>query len=167
MKANWKTKFMSGLILGSLVLSLTAIVAAQEPSGGPDGRPPHQRALDKPRREDHAKRLRARLDKLVERKILEPNQSHRVMLFFQQKDDDRKAEWDKMKGMTPEDRDTYMQQQCILRCQKRPDLIKDLMEGAGLSQEQAKAVAQEMRPPHGPGGPGPGPEPDRQAPPTH
>lgn len=162
MKANWKTKLVSGLILGSLVLSLTAIVAAQEPSGGPDGGPPAQ--LDKPRPEDHAKRLRASLDKLVEKKILEPDQSHRVMLFFQQKDDERKAEWDKMKGMTPEDRDTYMQQQCILRCQKRPDLIKDLVEGAGLSQEQAKAVAQEMRPPHGPGGPGPGP--DRQAPPT-
>ena len=164
MKANWKTKLMSGLILGSLVLSLTAIVAAQEPSGGPDGGPPTQ--LDKPRPEDHVKRLRASLDKLVEKKILESDQSHRVMLFFQQKDDERKAEWDKMKSMTPEDRDTYVQQQCILRCQKRPDLIKDLMEGAGLSQEQAKAVAQEMRPPHGPGGPGPGPGPDRQAPPS-
>jgi len=59
-----------------------------------------------------------------------------------------------------------MQQQCVQRCQQRPDLVKDLMEGAGLTQTQAKAVADEMRPPrgpgpdvrggpHGPGGPGP------------
>lgn len=164
MNASWKTKLMSGLILGSLVLSLTAIVAAQEPPGEPGDGPPDRAQSDKPRPEDQAKRLRASLDKLVEQKVLEADQSQRIMLFFQQKSDERKAEWEKMKSMTPEERDTYMQQQCILRCQKRPDLIKDLMEGAGLSQEQAKAVAQEMKPPRVPGGPGPGP--NHQSPPT-
>ncbi len=167
MKNTWKKRLMSGLILGSLVLSLTAVVAAEETQGGPPPGPDTMQA-GKPGHDDHVKRLRAGLDKLVEKKVLESEQAHRVMLFFQQKDTERKAEWEKMKGMTTEERDAYMQQQCLQRCKKRPDLVKDLMEGAGLSQAQARAVAQEMRPPHGPGGPGApgGPAPDHQAPPA-
>ena len=164
MKIKWHKRILSALVLGSLALSLTAVGMAQAaaaPGPGPDAiqadRPPHPG--------DHAQRLQATLSKLVEKKVIDAEQSHRVMLFFQQKDTERKAEWEEMKGMTSEERDAYLEQQCIQRCKKRPDLIKDLMEGAGLSQEQAKALAQEMRPPHGPGR-GPGPEGQNPPPPA-
>ena len=147
MKIKWHKRILSALVLGSLALSIAAVSIAQ-------AAPPHPG--------DPAQRLQATLSKLVEKKVIDAEQSHRVMLFFQQKDTERKAEWEKMKNMTPEERDAYMEQQCIQRCKKRPDLIKDLMEGAGLSQEQAKALAQEMRPPHGPSH---GPGPDGQNPP--
>lgn len=156
MKIKWHKRILSALVLGSLALSLAAAGMAQAaaaPGDGPDSiqadRPPHPG--------DHVQRLQATLSKLMEKKVIDAEQSHRVMLFFQQKDAERKAEWEKRKGMTSEERDAYLEQQCIQRCKKRPDLIKDLMENAGLSQEQAKALAQEMRPPHGPGR-GPGPE---------
>ncbi len=58
----------------------------------------------------------------------------------------------KMRSMTPKERDTYHQQ----KFNQHPDLIKELKDIAGLSDEQAKAVADVTRPPHRPspeGGP--------------
>ena len=158
MSVNWKEKIMGGLILGSLVLSLTAVAVAQEPRDAPVPIPEAMQS-EKPFPEDPTQRLRARLDILMRKKVLDADQARRVMLLFQQKDHNRKAEWQKVKGMTPEERDAYMENQCIKRCQNRPDLIKDLMEHSGLSREQAVAVAQEMRPPHGPAPNGVGPDP--------
>lgn len=161
MNTNWCQKLASGLVLSSLLLSLSVVDAA-EPPNGPPGPNPDAIQTGKPRPEDQAQRLRATLNKLVEKKIIEADQAHRVILFFHQKESERKSEWDKIQSLNADERETYLQQQCIQRCQKRPDLVKDLMEGAGLTQEQAKAVADEMHPPHGPGGPGgpsgPGPE---------
>ena len=164
MKIKWHKRILSALVLGSLALSLAAVGMAQAaaaPGPGPDAvqtdRPPQPG--------DHIQRLQTTLNKLVEKKVIDLEQSHRVMLFFLQKDADRKTEWEKVKSMTPEERDAYLEQQCIQRCKKRPDLIKDLMENAGLSPEQAKALAQEMRPPHGPGR-GPGPEGQNPPPPA-
>ena len=163
MNINWSKKLASGLVVSSLLLSL-AVAMAAEPPNAPPGPNPDAVQTGKPRPENHAQRLRATLKKLVEKKIIETDQAHRVILFFHQKDTERKAEWDKIQALSADERETYMQQQCIQRCQKRPDLVKDLMEGAGLTQDQAKAVADEMRPPRGPGpdvrgGPGgPGPE---------
>lgn len=156
MNINWRKKITGGLLLSSLALSLSAVAFAAEPPNSTAG--PKQNGIyaGNPRPEDPAQRLRSTLNKLVEKKVIEADQSHRVILFFQQKDAERKAEWDKIQGLSAEEREAYMQQQCIQRCQKRPDLVKDLMEGAGLTQEQAKAIAGEMRPPHGPGPDGPG-----------
>ena len=160
MNINWSKKLASGLVLSSLLLSLAVALAAEPPNAPPVPNPDAVQA-GKPRPEDHAQRLRATLKKLVEKKIIEADQAHRVILFFHQKDTERKAEWDKIQALSADERETYMHQQCIQRCQKRPDLVKDLMEGTGLTQDQAKAIADEMRPPYGPvpGGPGgPGPE---------
>ena len=165
MKIKWHKRLLSALVLGSLAVSLTVVGLAQAAPPAPGSGPDAAQAGRPPQPEDPAKRLHEVVTKLVEKKVIDSDQAHRVRLFFQQKDAECRAEWGKIKGMTPEERDSYMEQQCIQRCKHRPDLVKDLMEGAGLSQEQAKALAQEMRPPHGPGR-GPGPEGQNPPPPA-
>ncbi|NMC32949.1 MAG: hypothetical protein GYA36_10935 [Veillonellaceae bacterium] len=157
MKIKWHKRILSALLLGSLAASLTVVGLVQAAPPAPDSGPDAAQADRPPQPGDPAKRLHEMVTKLVEKKVIDTDQAHRVMLFFQQKDAERRAEWDKVKSMAPGERDSYMEQQCIQRCKKRPDLVKDLMEGTGLSKEQAQALAQEMRPPHGPGR-APGPE---------
>jgi hypothetical protein len=161
MKTIANKKILLGLVLGFLCLSGIAMAGAQEPFDMPPGGPNPDSALQEGPPNpppDMVKKLRSSLDTLAMKGTLDQDQVQRVMSFFKQKDAERKAEWEKIKSMSREDRDAYMQTQCQLRCQNRPDIVKDLIEGAGLTTEQAKAVAMEMRPPHDPGrGPGPGP----------
>jgi len=140
MNINWRKKLASILALGTLVLSLTAVAAA-EPPNGPPGPNSDAAQAGKPSPEDQTQHLRNVLNKLVEKKVIAADQVERVTLFFQQKGAERRAESDKIQGLSAEERENYMQKQCIGQCQKRPDLVKDLMDETGLTREQAKAVA--------------------------
>lgn len=91
------------------------------------------------------------LDKLVNQGTLTRDQADKVLYFFKEKDKERKNDMEVMKDMTPEDREAYLHE----KFNKRPDFIKELQNAADLSDEQAKTVADAIRPPHRPNPNGP------------
>ena len=108
-------------------------------------------AIRPPRHFDFAKHVGDKLNNLVEQNTITQAQADQVVAFFQKKGEERRADFEKMKGMTPEERKAYREEH---RAQ-RPDMIAELKANTDLTEEQAKAVAEAIRPPHGPQDPGP------------
>lgn len=109
-----------------------AVDAALRPPHRPDG--------------DMGKRLSACLDKLVSEKTLTKEQADKVTSFFKQKAEERKADMEKIKNMSPAEREAFLKEKMA----QHPDLIKDLQAAAELTENQAKTVADALRPPHRP-----------------
>lgn len=97
-----------------------------------------------PRMKDFGKHVRDNLNNLVAQNTITQTQADQVLAFFKAKGEEHKANFEKVKGMTPEERHTYMEQH-------RPDInkmIAELKASANLSDEQAKAVFESLRPHH-------------------
>lgn len=90
--------------------------------------------------------LQNKITQLVKDGTITQKQSDKIQQFFAAKAEERKAEFEQTKDMTPEERHAYFEQ----KAPGRPDMAKDLKKAAGLSDEQAKKVADALRPPHGP-----------------
>ena len=127
------------------------VADALRPPHPPDGKA--QGRLGKPDPAAMEKHLRSQLDQLVSSNALSQAQADKIAQFFRQKGAERQAEQEKIRQMSPTDRDAYMKQHCQERCSNRPDPAKELAGIAGLSIEQAKTVADALRPPHHPAPP--------------
>ncbi len=90
------------------------------------------------------KRIGEKLDKLVADKTITADQSAQIKKFFQEKDKQRREEFEKMKGMTPEERKAFMDEK---RQGPPPDMAAELEKEVGLTPDTAKAVADALRPP--------------------
>lgn len=97
--------------------------------------------------------LRTQLDKLTMANTISSEQADKIVQFFRQKGEERKAEHEKIQQMKPDERASYMQRNCLKRCVQAPNPIKELMDKVGLTTEQAEAVADALRPPHHPAPP--------------
>lgn len=86
------------------------------------------------------------LDKLVKEGTLTKTQATQLLSFWKEKDREHREEMDKIQAMSPEDRQAYRQQ----KFSTPPDIIAELKAAATLSDEQAKIVADALRPPHRP-----------------
>ena len=135
MKTNWQ-KLACSVLVGCLTLALAVMVSAHKPpEGGPDPA-------------EIERHLRSQLDGLVTNSTITQAQSEKIVAMFRQKDAERQADHEKIRQMSPEDRDAYMQKNCLQRCsQQPPDFAKDLVSIAGLSSEQASVVSEALRPP--------------------
>ncbi|VBB05006.1 Hypothetical protein LUCI_0212 [Lucifera butyrica] len=91
------------------------------------------------------------LAKLVKTGTITQDQADKVLSFFREKESQRRAEMEKVRSMSPEERQAYFQQ----HGERRPDFIGELKKAADLSDTQAKAVADALQPHHGPFGPMP------------
>lgn len=151
MKTKITKKIMSGLAVGCLLLSLGGLVAAQEVSADQPPAPCVSAQFDRPSPADMEQHISAALGKLVEQQTITQEQSDKILAFFKEKELQRKAEFEKVKAMSPEERKTYFEQ----RPHERHDLVNDLAVSAGLSADQAKTVADALRPPRGPHPEGP------------
>jgi polyhydroxyalkanoate synthesis regulator phasin len=129
-------KGISGLVLVCLVLALGSVASAG-PCG--PGDPPTQ----PPNTQEREKQVADKLSALVDSGTISKQQSERVIDMWRQKDKERQAEFVKMKNMSPEERKAYMD----ANKKARPDMVGDLMRDAGLNEDQAKAVAEALRPP--------------------
>jgi hypothetical protein len=149
MKIKLAKKVVSGLVIGCLSLSFGTLALAHDRQDGPPPRGDFALPAD---REHH---LSSKLDKLVSDNLITQDQADKLLNFFKQKDSqreaERKADMDKMKDMSPDERHAYLEQ----KFSQHPDFITELKSIADLSDEQAKNVADAIRPPHGPrpGGP--------------
>lgn len=127
-------------MIGLFAISISTAALAHGPGQGGDlgHRPP-----------DMIQHVTKSLADLVDNGTITPEQSDKILAFFKEKDDRIKADCEKTKDMSPEERKAYFDQR---RPKDRPDIVKDLMNCAGLSEDQAKKVADALRPPMPPPG---------------
>jgi polyhydroxyalkanoate synthesis regulator phasin len=146
MKKYFTKKMVSGLVIGCFSLSFGTIALAHDVQNDPLLRPGmHDAKFPNP--ENREKHINDILDNLVEEGTITQDQATKLLNFFKEKDSQRKSEMEKMKTMSPEERETYHQQMF----NKRPDILQELKDIADLSDEQAKTVSDLVRPPHRPG----------------
>jgi Spy/CpxP family protein refolding chaperone len=145
MKQYFTKKLVSGLILGCLALSVGAVAFAHD--GQQEFMPGPGMNHQMPNPEDREKHMKISMDKLVNDSTITQEQEDNLIKFFKEKDAQRKSEMEKVRSMTPEKRDAFLKE----KFNQRPDMIKELKDAAGLSDEQAKAVDDALRPPHRPG----------------
>ncbi|GMB01232.1 hypothetical protein [Pelosinus sp. IPA-1] len=150
MKQQVAKKVVSGLIMGCLTLSFGALALAHSGEQGPMPGPGMMQE-DRPHPEDRQQHINKALDKLATDGTITQDQVNKLKIFFREKDTERRADLEKMKDMSPEDRDTYLKE----KFKNHPDSINDIKTAAELSEEQAKAVAEALRPPHVPNPDGP------------
>lgn len=87
-------------------------------------------------------RMTNNLKNMVEKGTISQTQADQLAKFFKEKGEQRKAEFEKIKNMTPEERKTYREQ----NRKDRPNFINEIKAAADLSDDQAKAVAETLRP---------------------
>ncbi|WP_425058827.1 hypothetical protein SCACP_34820 [Sporomusa carbonis] len=152
MKIKLSKKIISGLAIGCLALSLGGLAVAHESKGEPpmpewgmvreacppNPAPPDPAAMDQ--------FIKTSLNRLVDQGTITKKQATQLQNFFKEKAAQRKAEFEKLKDLSPEERHAYLQK----KFNDHPDVINELMTAAGLSQEQAQAVAEAIRPQHEP-----------------
>lgn len=144
-------KIVSGLIMGCLTLSFGALALAHDGEQGPPPGPGIKIQEHRPHPEDKQQHISKALDKLASEGTITQDQVDKLESFFKKKDTERRADMEKMKNMSPEDRDAYLKE----KFNNRPDFINDIKTAAELTEEQAKAVAEALRPPHVPNSAGP------------
>lgn len=76
------------------------------------------------------------LKKLVDKGTITSDQSQKILELFKSKAAEHKPGAQRPDGPPPDG--------------KGPDIVQDLVKAAGLSEEQAKVVAEELRPPKPP-----------------
>lgn len=125
------------LLAGLLAVSTAGTVLAHGPGPESGQRPP-----------DMMEHITNNLKDLVSDGTISQEESDKILGFFEEKDARMKADFEKTKDMTPEERREYFDKNRPKDC---PDMVKDLMNAAGLSEDQAKKVAGALRPPKHPG----------------
>lgn len=151
MKQQVAKKIVSGLIMGCLTLSFGALALAHDGERGPMPGPDIKMQEDRHHPGNRQEHLNKILDKLASEGKITQDQVGKLKSFFKEKDTERRADMEKMKDMSPEDRDTYLKE----KFKNHPDFINDIKTAAELSEEQVKEVAEALRPPHGPNPDGP------------
>ena len=143
MKQPFTKKLVSGLVMGGLALSIGAVALAYD---GQQEVMPRPGMHDMHNPDNRQQYINTRLNVLVNDSTINQDQATKLISFFKERDHQRKSEMEKMRSMTPEERAANHQQ----ASNQRPDIIDQLKDVADLSDEQAKAVADAIRPPHRP-----------------
>lgn len=84
--------------------------------------------------------MKAHLDKLVSSSTITQDQENKILDYIKQQQAARKAEMDKVKNMTKEERQAYFAN----KSKEKPDLMADLVKSGIISQDQANAIKQSM-----------------------
>lgn len=138
--ATYGKKAVLCMIVAVAMLAMSGIALAGCP--GPD------EGMPKPDPQEIERHIGEKLAKLVDAGTITKDQSDRVLKFWREKDRERQADFAAMKNMSPDERKAYMDK----KRQEKSDMVGDLAKAAGLSEEQAKAVADAVRPPRPPHG---------------
>ena len=142
MKTTVKHKIAAGITLGAMVLSIGAFAFANDPQGAPLAKPAYSDKANRPTPAQMEKSMKAKLAGLVSDGTISQQQSDQVLKFFKEKHKEMKADREKTKNMTPDERKAYFQE----KFQGHPGMLSELKASANLSDDQAKAVADALRP---------------------
>lgn len=143
MNLSTKKKLIGGLVAGCLALSLGSLAFADETRNIPPQKAGNETTCPAPNGPAMEKQLSAKLANLVTEGTITQKQADKTLAFFKEKAAEHRADFEKIKKMTPEERQSYFKE----KAPRQPDLINELKTAAGLSQKQAQTVAEALRPP--------------------
>lgn len=121
------TLFMGGQVLA--YNAKTALTNQQLPDG--------QQGKHKARYQMQSDSLKEKLDSLVKSGTITQAQEDKIISYMKQKSNERKAEMEKVKSMTKEQRKEYFKQK---KANGRSDMFKDLVEQNIITQQQADTI---------------------------
>ncbi len=146
-------KIISGVVIGGLLFSTGANVFASDSQGASNKKPPCEGRMDMGGK-DHFKGEKGfgmkgpkenggfvnMLSELVKDGTLTQNESDKIAEYMNKKQEQRKAEMDKIKSMTPEERKSYFEG----RRDKKQDILSELVSNGILTQEKADVVKNKL-----------------------
>ncbi|SKB00482.1 hypothetical protein SAMN05443428_1443 [Caloramator quimbayensis] len=94
-------------------------------------------AKPKVRYEMNSQNFKEKLDSLVKSGTITQAQEDKILSLIKQKEDERKAEMEKVKNMTEEQRKEYFKQN---RVKAKSDIFKELVEQNVITQKQADTI---------------------------
>lgn len=134
---NIKTKVITGLLAGGMLLSISGVALAST-NGNSSFIPFKHGKIDaKSMRKPMADNFKTKLDSLVTSGTITQEQEDKITSYIKQKEDEKKAEINRIKSMNAEDRKSYLESN---KPQQKQDLIKDLVDQGILTQDQADKV---------------------------
>lgn len=136
-------KVMSGIIAGGMALSIGGVALAGTLEGAAQNKTICRTKYAKKdcvkyTREDLLKPV---LDKLVKAGTLTQEKEDKIISYMDQKEADRKAEMDKIQGMTEEQRKAYFENN---KDKMRTDIFAELVSKGIITKSEAQAIKNEM-----------------------
>ncbi len=137
-------KTISGVLIGGMLLSGGIVYAADNSGNNSPGKISASgqavTQTDGWARAQKQQRIKAGLKALVDQGTINQPQSDKIKKQFEETQKERKALFGKMKGMTKEERRQYMKDNKAKI--KKP--LEQLVQDGVISQDQAKAIGQEL-----------------------
>ncbi|MDI3481237.1 MAG: hypothetical protein PWQ97_892 [Tepidanaerobacteraceae bacterium] len=81
-----------------------------------------------------------RLDNLVSQGLITQDQEEKIMEYYKTQEEERKAEMEKIKNMTEDERKAYFEQKKESNSTAKPDPMQGLVEAGILTQDEADAI---------------------------
>ncbi len=130
---------LSAALSGSALASGGIASYTNAPAGKEDSHPAQRHG----KRRFDEKTAKAFVDGLVADNVIPRETGDKLLAYFSQKQEERKAERDKLKSMTEEQRKAYFEEQKSKREADGP--FAELVKNGTLTEKQAKAVAKAIR----------------------
>lgn len=131
-------KTIVGLLLGTMILSSTGVVLAkgtERPEGNAAG------GYVQTGKYDNGEYFNTQLDNLVKSRTITQQQKDKIVSCMEKKRDEKKAEFEKVKAMSEDDRKAYFEKK---RSEPKTDMFKELVDQKVLTQSQAEAVKAQL-----------------------
>ena len=130
---------LSAALSGSALASSGIASYTNAPAGTEEAHPAQRHG----KRRFDEKTAKAFVDGLVADNVIPRETGDKLLAYFSQKQEERKAERDKLKSMTDEERKAYFEEEKSKREVDGP--FAELVKNGTLTEEQAKAVAKAIR----------------------
>lgn len=136
-------KVMAGIVAGGMALSTGSIALAGTPEVAAQSKAACEtkhtkEGFDKCAWKDS---LKPALDKLVKAGTLTQEKEDKIITYIDQKEADRKAEMDKVKDMTEEQKKAYFEKN---KQKRKPDIFTDLVNQGIITMGEAQAIKNEL-----------------------
>ncbi|WP_163195670.1 DUF1682 domain-containing protein [Clostridium thermarum] len=133
-KRNLAVKIVTAVIVGTLLFPPTARAYS------PNGAKPHHKASVK-----HKGFNKPDLQRFVDEKIITQEQAEKIEAFLKKRAEEKKAELEKIKNMSKEERENYIRE----NYKTRPDIFGDLVSSKIITSEQAQKIKEIISRHHG------------------
>jgi polyhydroxyalkanoate synthesis regulator phasin len=138
---KFMTKLIAGALIGSAVLSTGGYALASTAKADAAKYANVQHVPHGKKRAHFADELKTKLDSLVKSGTITQDQKNKIIAYMEKKDQERKAEMDKIKNMTEAERKAYFEQN---KDKHKTDIFADLVAQNIINQTQADAIKKLM-----------------------
>lgn len=159
MDNNLKKKLITGVLLGSMVLSLGTTAFASENTEGLLNNQSEKKIkysmfkkdaknfkeFKQKRFENREKHLDKNLDELLENDTLSKDTVDKVKAYIEKRAAERKAEFEKVKDMTKEERNEYWSERKAERKGEKINIIDQMVEENIITKDEAEKIEENLQ----------------------